>query len=83
MPHLPKGKCRENRNSGAAWVYKWQKSFTEPIPLHVCDDNVTVKTSIQISNNEGETAVSLFIGPFPPHLYQHGEVVVTSFQEYI
>ena len=28
----------------------------------VCDENVTVETSINLSNNEGEEAVSPFIG---------------------
>ena len=44
MHHLLKGKCRENENSGAAWVYKRQKSFAVTIPLHVCDENVSEKS---------------------------------------
>ena len=39
---LLKGKFRDNVNSGAAWVYKWQKIFA-PIPLCVCDENLTAK----------------------------------------
>ena len=31
--HLLKGKCRENVNSGASWVYKLQKIFDVLIPV--------------------------------------------------
>ena len=49
--HILKGKCRYNVYSGAARVYKWQNSFSAPIPFPVCDDNVTVETFISLSNS--------------------------------